>query len=196
MRGMKMLAVCAVLGAGAAGAQELEQQGSAQADASVGSSSARPWSIGGGAGFVVLGTNGQPSGLTPRASLEYLLASDTALVLGGFGSFGSSFANGSSSIDGGIGVNLGLRKFFGSAGPTRFSLHGLANLGFRDSEADDSRVDVGVGGGFAVDRELVDALTLRIAVDVANLGFSRRDEVNRVGLDLFLAPALELRLAF
>jgi opacity protein-like surface antigen len=190
MRGMKMLAVGAMLVAGAASAQETEST-SAGTDGR--------WSVGAGAGLTAVGNNpvADEEGLTPRASLEYLLSDDTALVLGVFGNFGVSWAGGGGSeLDGGLGANLGLRKYLTGAGPTRLSLHGVFNAGFRDEEGSASTMDFGVSGGFAVDRELIQNLTLRAGVELANFGYTRREGVNRIGLNLFIAPSLELRLAF
>ena len=192
MRGMKMLAVGAMLVAGAASAQESE----ASSGTTLGTDGR--WSVGAGAGFTAVGNNPLGTGsLTPRASLEYLFTSDTALVLGAFGNFGVSWVgDAGSELDGGLGVNLGLRKYLAGGSATRLSLHGVFNAGFSDAEGEASSMDFGVSGGFAVDRELIQNLTLRAAVELANVGYNRDDGVNRVGLDLFIAPSLELRLAF
>jgi len=189
MRAMKMLTVGAMLVAGAASAQD-EAAGS--------SVSGSRLSVGAGAGFTAVGNNpGAASGLTPRASLEFLLADDLALVAGAFGNLGVSWdETDDSSLGGGLGANVGLRKFFSGTGPTRLSVHGLLNTGFRDSEGADSTINFGVSGGFAVDRQLIEALTLRAGVEVVNLGYSRSAGNKRIGLDLFIAPSLELRLAF
>ena len=191
MRGMKMLAVGAMLVAGTASAQDGE------ATTDVGTDGR--WSVGAGAGLTAVGNNPLADGdnLTPRASLEYLFADDTALVLGVFGNFGVSWAGGGGSeLDGGLGANVGLRKYLTGAGPTRLSLHGVFNAGFSDAEGEASNMDFGVSGGFAVDRELIERLTLRAGVELANFGYTRREGVNRIGLNLFIAPSLELRLAF
>jgi hypothetical protein len=189
---MKMLAVGAMLVAGAASAQESE----ASSGTTLGTDGR--WSVGAGAGFTAVGNNPLGTGsLTPRASLEYLFTSDTALVLGAFGNFGVSWVgDAGSELDGGLGVNLGLRKYLAGGSATRLSLHGVFNAGFSDAEGEASSMDFGVSGGFAVDRELIQNLTLRAAVELANVGYNRDDGVNRVGLDLFIAPSLELRLAF
>jgi hypothetical protein len=194
VRAMKLMVVCGALVAGAASAQESSNR--------VSSPTGGQWSVGAGASVTVAGTDPNPTGFTPRASLEYMLGSDTALVLGGFGNFGVGWQNGDSQVDGGVGLNLGVRKYLSGSGTNRLSVHGLFNAGFRDAEGAPSRIEFGVRGGFAVDHVLADSLTLRAAVDVANFGYGRNvgngnnAVANRVGLDLFLAPALELRFSF
>ncbi|MBF5045908.1 hypothetical protein FGE12_26090 [Aggregicoccus sp. 17bor-14] len=195
MRAMKLMVVCGALVAGAASAQERSNE--------VSSPTGGQWSVGAGAGVTVFGNDpNNPNGFTPRASLEYMLSGDTALVLGGFGSFGVGWENGNSLVDGGVGLNLGVRKYLSGSGANRLSLHGLFNAGFRDAESAPSRIEFGLRGGFAVDHPLADALVLRATVDVANFGYGRNvgngnnAVENRVGLDLFLAPAVELRFAF
>jgi len=194
MRGMKMLVVGAMLVAGAASAQD---------EAAASEVSGSRFSVGAGLGFVIVGNNGSLGGLTSRASIEYLLADDLALIAGASGNVGVSWdETDESSLEGGVGVNVGLRKFLSGSGPTRLSVHGVLNTGFRDSENAAATSQFGVSGGFAVDRQLIEALTLRAGVELVNLGYSRNvgslgnAGTKRLGLDLFIAPSLELRLAF
>lgn len=201
MRATKVLVVCSVLAAGVASAQEQETTATTTTAADAGGGQ---WSVGAGAGVTVAGNDANnPGGFVPRASVEYLLSSDTALVLGGFGNFGVGWeGGGDSQVDGGIGATLGLRKYLVTTGANRLSLHGLFNVGFRDAEGSDSRLEAGLRGGFAVDHTLSQGLVLRAGVDVANFGFGRNlgtgpnAAENRIGLDFFLSPSLELRFVF
>jgi hypothetical protein len=194
VQGMMLVVMWGVL-AGAAPTKEKEKEKEKEGPVEAGGAM---WSVGAGAGVTLAGNNANnPRNFVPRASVEYLIGDDMALVVGAFGSFGVSWAGGAGSqLDGGVGANFGMRKYFTSAGKNRLSMHGLFNAGWRDSAATDSSIEVGLGAGFAVDHQLADALTLRALVDVANLGYGRSQGANRIGLDLFLAPALELRLAF
>ncbi|MBF5043386.1 hypothetical protein FGE12_13395 [Aggregicoccus sp. 17bor-14] len=172
-----------------------------------------------------LGTLGGVSGLAGRTSLEYLLGENLALVLGGSGSYARSTLESSDpgvvlpepQTAYGFTASVGLRGFVASAGATRFSVYGLLNAGGARSEAPSSNTardermrGVFVSAGFGVEHPLLERLSLRVSADMLSVGRNsyRRTSVAFEGAPeselrsavtsatLYLAPSLELRLAF
>lgn len=224
-----MAVCCAVLGAQGAAAQE-------EAPAAAESRLAARWSVGAGIGYTgftlvgspanfpgVLGTLGGVGGLAGRTSLEYLLGENLALVLGASGSYARAtfemdalLAQPEPQTAYGFTASAGLRGFVASAGATRFSVYGLLNASSARSETPsnsvrDERVrSAFVSAGFAVERELLERLSLRVSADMLSVGRTsyRRTSASPDGAPetesrmdvtsatLYLAPSLELRLAF
>ena len=214
MRHLKTLAVGVVLCAGSALAQDTE---TTTTTTTATDTAAPRWSLGAGVGFgqvIVVDDNGGPLsalgglGLTPQASLEYRLQEQLALVLGASTNITTvSPEGGDGDTNFGVGVRLGLRRFLAGSGPTRLSLHGLVALGyssragFGNAQTSLDFTQAGLIGGLAVDRELIEGLTLRLATDVAGVSFTSISadtggSVDSFGVNLGLAPSLELRLAF
>jgi len=224
VRAVTGLAVCVVLWAQGAVAQEQAEDGRSPLEArwSVGAGLGSSYILGGSllGGGVVLG---QLGGVTARASLEYLLNENLALVLGGTG----SYIRTTSELEGqavqqepqtayGASASVGLRGFVAEVGATRFSLHGLLSLGLSRSEVPNLSVreersrSAFVNAGFAVDQRLLGNLSVRVSADVLSVGRNSRRQTltspvggpdteastDVTGAFFYLSPSLELRLAF
>lgn len=228
MRGLKGLAVCAVLWAQGVAAQEqpAEQESPLAARWSLGAGlgwSGVYFASGGGVLGGGLGPLGIINGVVGRTSLEYLLNENLALMLGGAG----SYSRYTSEVEGateqmepqkayGFIANVGLRKFVAAAGATRFSAHGLLNVSLSRRESPITSIkeersrSVFVSAGIAVDRPLLERLSLRVSADLLSVGRTSLRQTlgspaggpdteaasDLTSASFYLSPSLELRLAF
>jgi hypothetical protein len=171
--------------------------------------------LGSGApGFVGVGSS--PSG---HASLERRLSDSSWLVLGLDGTISDREQD---AAGGGeksrqeyrrLALDLGVRRVVTRPGAVvDFSLLAVAMGGYQEQlrtgstlpDQEDSSWYVGGNVGFAVDRELTEGLSVRIATPVAGVTWQKirtkvSDEIlngHELTAGVFLAPRLELRLAF
>jgi opacity protein-like surface antigen len=206
------------------GAQEAEPRLAARWSVGAGLGYSGFTLVGGSLGIPgLLGTSGGLSGLAGRTSLEYLLGENLALVLGASGSYARATSETEGEVVPrepqtayGFSANVGLRGFVASAGATRFSVYGLLNAGatHRDEVTSAMREErtrsFYVSAGFGVDHQLLERLSVRVSADMLSVGHStfrqtlgsstgEPDTVSHsdvTSATLFLAPSLELRLAF
>lgn len=207
---MKLLCLL-VLVAGTARAAEDEQR----------------WSVGAGATFLSLGIFSATAQLLPSSSptiyvpgafatLEYRLDAHGSLVLGADGSLLRSTSKTgpveATSVQTSFGATGGYRSRLSRDGaPVGFSLVALVHLGYAAySEATaaaptNSAWDLSFLGGLAVERQLLEQLSMRLSAMVVSAGYtsynnedtsSAPPSAHAVHLGLGLAPSLELRLAF
>ncbi len=185
------------------------------------------WSLGAGISttYIYLYGSGTPGGLlggsgpSGYASLERRLSDASWLVLGLVGTISEREQD---SPGGGeksrqeyrrLALDLGLRRVVTRPGAVvDFSVLATVQGGYYEqlrtgsalTEQEDSALYVGGDVGFAVDRELTEGLSVRVATSVAGVTWQKiRTKVSGETLDghelaanVFLAPRLELRLAF
>jgi hypothetical protein len=164
----------------------------------------------------ILGLSESPSGV---ASLERRLSDSNWLVLGVDGTVGDE----EQELSGGVGtarseyrrvaLDLGLRHVLTRRGAVvDVSVLALAVGGYQAQhrtgwsvpDQDNSSWLLGGNVGLAVDRELTEGLSLRVATPIAGVAWERTlAEISgeslrghRLTAGVFLAPRLELRLAF
>ena len=192
------------------------------------------WSLGAGLGLGsgyyvgVGGLSPLPLPLGPlgaRASLEYLLGEDLALLLNGAGTYARSTVEESGvpeqrdpDVAYGLSAGVGLRKYVAGGQATRFSVHALLSAGFARRETpnvsglpQEERTRLGtVAVGLAVDRELLERLSVRVGAEVAGVSHVRIHSKNQLtegeppseirrnttSASFYFAPSVELRLAF
>jgi hypothetical protein len=192
--------------------------------------SAPQWSLGGGVSYVILRLQ-SPVGsslLEPSASasLEHRLSARTWLVVGAYGSV-QRFRSDDPAVDSygiprndsrQLALTLGVRRILTRPGAmVQVSLLALGEAGVGDADrrtvyfsgvstsTDETTWNVGADAGIALDRELTDGLSLRVASPLLGARYSwsvvdatgtARRHSSGFSVDALLAPRLELRLAF
>lgn len=221
MRFNQLVAVLAVLASTAVWAQD---EVTSSPSGSAGPSMDAPWSVGAGLTLTVFAPNlaapnsvlGLVSGPVASLSIERLLQSNLAILFGLSGQLARSSEETEPLWSRSAALGVGVRAYIGRSGPVAISGHGILSLGFASNDLELNGADertrgawgLGLLAGGAVERELVDQLTLRLSASIFQVGYTRRstEVVNgattvstlssNVSAALIFQPGIELRMAF
>lgn len=183
----------------------------APAPAPAAASSEADWQLGAGVGFsffgLGLGLSGLDSTLTPTAivAVERRLAPATWLRLG----LNGGYADGSTTDDevGGVALALGVRQVFtprsivelSAFGDFGFAYNHVKSAGTFGAEFDGFGLDI--TAGVAVERELIDRLSLRLSLGLFDAGFQVvspevGDSQKGFNVNVVFRPGLTLQFQF